>query len=93
MNMIEGSIGEVLERKCKQLTLRTASPLRARSVAKLTPDSGRGSDGGYDLLPIRYSLEYVLRIRLESAMAGVAMHISPRLFLPSTLNSGPAWMT
>lgn len=26
-------------------------------------------------------------------MAGVAMHISPRGFLPITLSSGPAWIT
>ena len=42
---------------------------------------------------MRYSFERVRRITLFRAMAGVAMHISSRLFLPSNSNFGPALMT
>ena len=42
---------------------------------------------------IRYKLDAVRIIKLSRAMAGVAMHISPRLFLPINLYSAPARMT
>jgi len=42
---------------------------------------------------MRYSFDIVRMIRLPRRAAGVAMHISSSLFLASTLNSGPAWMT
>ena len=35
----------------------------------------------------------VRTIRLSRATAGVAWIISPTVFLPTSLNSGPAWMT
>src|SRR5438132_1472697 len=42
---------------------------------------------------MRYIFDSVRTSRLPWAIAGVAMHISSRLFLPSTANFGPAWTT
>src|SRR5579871_1783526 len=42
---------------------------------------------------MRYSFESVRKIRLFRATAGVAMHISSRLFLPSNSYFGPALIT
>ena len=42
---------------------------------------------------MRYSFDWVRKIRLPLAIAGVANDISFSEFLPSTLNSGPACTT
>ena len=42
---------------------------------------------------MRYSFDCVRRMTLPRTMAGVASDISLSVFLPSSLNSGPAWTT
>ena len=58
-------------------------------------DRERGPTPLHGLAPfaIRYSFDCVRMKRLPRATAGVAIVISSSEFLPSNLNSGPAWMT
>jgi hypothetical protein len=63
--------------------------------AKLTEDAGHHFPGALALLgtpSMQYRRVSVRTSRQPRATAGVAMHISSRLFFPSTLNFDPAWI-
>src|SRR4029453_7013139 len=77
--------------------LRCRGPLVGlhQAVDRASQAHRRGCCAGEESVSrlIRYNFDAVRRMRLPPATAGVASAISFSEFLPSTLNSGPDWMT